>query len=242
MPKLELRREEKFCLAKSALQRKAHRMPHRSDAEEHLRIIRSLMEKATIYRAISAPTALAGGIFAGLGTAIFCQLSPRPIRSEADFATPFLSTWGAVLLLTFLANTLLLWRGSKLRGEAFLSSGMRLALVAMLPGMLCGLFFTVVLGWGTNVFWLPPIWMMCYAVSLLATKHFAPRSIMLLGWAFLLAGMASFYQLFVLSFAGAFGASHFASGSNLLMGATFGLFHLIYAACTWPRAGVSGTR
>ena len=37
-------------------------MPTRSEAEEHLRVIRSLMEKATIYRAISAPTALLGGV------------------------------------------------------------------------------------------------------------------------------------------------------------------------------------
>jgi len=224
----------KFCLAKHALPRKVHAMQTRSDAEEHLRIIRSLMEKATIYRAISAPTALAGGIFAVLGSVVLWG-NFRPVRSETEFATRFLITWGTVLLLTTLANTFFLWRASKLRGEPFLSSGMRLALVAMLPGMLCGLFFTAVLGWGTNVFWLPPIWMMCYAVALLATKHFAPRSIMLLGWTFLLAGMASFYQLFVWGFGGLFGVSHFASGSHLLMGVTFGLFHLIYAACTWPR-------
>ena len=210
-------------------------MPTRSDAEEHLRIIRSLMEKATIYRAISAPTALAAGVLACLAAVALRQTNPAPIHSEADFAAPFLGTWVAVLLLTALANSFLLWRGSKLRGEPFLSSGMRLALIAMLPGMLCGLFFTAVLGWGTNTFWLPPIWMMCYALALLATKHFAPRSIMILGWAFLLAGMASFYQLFCWSIGGAFGTSHFASGSNLLMGLTFGLFHLIYAACTWPR-------
>ena len=147
----------------------------------------------------------------------------------------FLGTWCLVLFLTGLANVFLLWRGSKLRGEPFLSSGMRLALVAMLPGMLCGLFFSAVLGWGTNTFWLPPIWMMCYALALLATKHFAPRSIMILGWAFLVAGMASFYQLFCWGIGGAFGPSHLASGSNLLMGLTFGVFHLIYAACTWPR-------
>src|SRR5438132_13318087 len=34
----------------------------RSKAEEHLRVIRSLMERATIYRAISAPTALVAGL------------------------------------------------------------------------------------------------------------------------------------------------------------------------------------
>ena len=134
---------------------------------------------------------------------------------------------------------------------------MRLALLAMLPGMLCGLFFSAVLARWPNTFWLPPIWMMCYALALLATKHFAPRSIMVLGWAFLVAGMASFYLLFWWDFAEGWekdSISHFAgyidlagrdvraiplgafaSCSNALMGLTFGLFHLIYAACTWTR-------
>jgi hypothetical protein len=35
-------------------------MSERSAAEEHLRVIRSLMERTTIDRAISAPTALVG--------------------------------------------------------------------------------------------------------------------------------------------------------------------------------------
>ena len=40
-------------------------MNERTRAEEHLRVIRSLMERATIYRAISAPTALVGGLLGG---------------------------------------------------------------------------------------------------------------------------------------------------------------------------------
>jgi hypothetical protein len=209
-------------------------MPNRTDAEEHLRIIRSLMEKATIYRAISSPTALAGGFFALLGCVALRQLTPHPIRDANDFAVPFLCTWLVVLFLTLCANTFFLWRGSKLRQESFLSSGMRLALIAMLPGLLCALFFTVLFSQGRNVFWLPPIWMISYAVALLATKHFAPRSIMFLGWAFLLAGMVSYYLLFVWDFSWG-GPNHLATGSNLLMGLTFGLFHLLYAVCTWPR-------
>jgi len=207
-------------------------MPTRSEAEEHLRIIRSLMERATIYRAISAPTALAGGLLASCSSLAF-QAAYPPDRPGADFTTAFLLTWATVLLLTILANTFFLWRGSKLRGEPFLSSGMRLALGAMLPGMLCGLFFSVVFFHGANGTWLPPIWMMCYAVALLATKHFAPRSIVILGWAFLVAGMVAFCALCCPDLS--FGVNDGASRSNASMGLTFGLFHLIYAACTWPR-------
>ena len=39
-------------------------MPDHTEAEEHLRVIRTLMERATVYRAISAPTAFFGGSIA----------------------------------------------------------------------------------------------------------------------------------------------------------------------------------
>lgn len=37
---------------------------NRSAAEEHLRVIRELMERATVYRAVSAPAALFCGLIA----------------------------------------------------------------------------------------------------------------------------------------------------------------------------------
>ena len=52
----------------------------RSKAEEDLRVIRSLMERATVYRAISAPAALVAGflsIFAA--AAIYLNIKPVPI-------------------------------------------------------------------------------------------------------------------------------------------------------------------
>ena len=82
--------------------------------------------------------------------------------------------------------------------------------------------------------------MLFYGVGLLATFHFAPRSITRLGWAFLAAGMGSFYlvltekvEAFVAPHATGMSGTHLSA--NILMAATFGLFHLIYAACTWTR-------
>jgi hypothetical protein len=73
-----------------------------------------------------------------------------------------------------------------------------------------------------------------YGLGLLATAHFAPRSIMWLGWSFLLAGLAAF----VLSF-----TDQVAAGfpPDMIMLATFGGFHLVYAGCTWPRAVQAAT-
>src|SRR2546421_298418 len=44
-------------------------MDERLNAEENLRVIRQLMERATVYRAISAPTALVAGILSLLAAA-----------------------------------------------------------------------------------------------------------------------------------------------------------------------------
>ena len=224
-------------------------MPNRSDAEEHLRIIRSLMEKATIYRAISAPTALVGGILSLAAAVVQCVVFPPTTNGgELSRLSPWFSgIWFGVLVATLGANTYFLWRGALDRQAPFLSSGMRLALRATLPGLLCAVFFSAIFGAdstlqaeGYGVFYLPPLWMLFYGVGLLATFHFAPRSITRLGWAFLAAGMGSFYlvltekvEAFVAPHATGMSGTHLSA--NLLMAATFGLFHLIYAACTWTR-------
>lgn len=205
---------------------------NRTEAEEHLRVIRSLMEKATVYRAISAPTALVGGlasvVMGGLLFAGWRQF-PGSMRARAYF----LAGWAAVLLVTAMANTWFLWRDARSRGDSFISNGMRHALLAMAPAILCGAGLSgFLIGWRLELL-LPPIWMLCYGLALLATRGFAPGSIQRLGWAFLVAG---FVALFLLTQ----GGGEWAEGPNapnLMMVATFGLLHLIYAACIWSRGG-----
>ncbi len=203
-------------------------MPIREEAEENLRIIRSLMERATIYRAVSAEAALGGGLLALAGASVLIYIFD-PGQSLSGYARAFTVVWGLVFLLAGLCNVGFLLRAARLRGEDFFSSGMKLALRAMAPGLLSGAFFAFLLGpFSEGVFALPPFWMLCYGVALLATSHFAPRSLVVLGWCFLLAAFAGFY----LQSSSAWGMPVSAS---LLMGLTFGGFHLIYALSAWPR-------
>ncbi|EDY20813.1 hypothetical protein CfE428DRAFT_2010 [Chthoniobacter flavus Ellin428] len=67
-----------------------------------------------------------------------------------------------------------------------------------------------------------------YGLALLATAHFAPRSMMWLGWSFLVAGLG----IFTLGALDDFGPK---LNPDVIMVATFGGFHFIYAASTWPR-------
>ena len=68
----------------------------RSEAEEHLRVIRSLMEKATIYRALSAPAALVGGLLT-ISASAYLMWKARQ-EPAAEIATlPFTVVWGIVV-------------------------------------------------------------------------------------------------------------------------------------------------
>src|SRR4026207_515643 len=81
----------------------------RSKAEEDLRVIRSLMERATVYRAISAPAALVAGflsIFAAAAIYLNDQASiNRPIQGRA-----FAAIWLIVLVIAVGTNAFFIWR------------------------------------------------------------------------------------------------------------------------------------
>lgn len=204
----------KDFLLPDTLPYKVQRMSIRAEAEENLRVIRSLMEKATVYRAISAPGALVGGLAA-------LAISACAIGSKGD--VPFVPVWLGALALTSVANFFLLHRDAARRGEPFVSPGMRLALRAMLPGFLGGGLCLFVAG-AIGPALLAALWVLFYGISLLAAAHFAPKSICWLGRAFFAAGAALLGS-----------GVWFGGDPHVIMGATFGVFHLVYAACTWPR-------
>jgi hypothetical protein len=208
----------------------------RSEAEDHLRVIRSLMEKATIYRALSAPAALIGGILS-LGTAAFLIWLERQNGPSHVSSNVFASVWGAVFAVTAAASFLLIWRDAQRRGESFFSVGARSALRAMLPPMLFAAVFTVACGFRDTVPNAVPWWITFYGLALLAMTHFAPRSLSILGWCFLIAGSLCVFS--GLSFQFGSPLSESTERPCILMAATFGLFHLVYALCTWPRGSAA---
>ena len=208
-------------------------MDPRSKAEEDLHVIRTLMERATVYRAISAPTALIAGALSILVTAaVYWNNEQTSIFGRVIRGRQFVSAWIAVLVVALAANTFFVWREARQNGRPFVSSGMRLALRAIAPCLLIPAAFTI---WfyftgylGGAELDLVMVWIVFYGLALLSTALFAPRSLALLGWAFLLSGLAvptltDLIQNFT------------ADVPLVAMGTTFGLYHLIYAVCTWPR-------
>ena len=193
------------------------------EAAEQLRTIRALMEKATLYRALSAPAAVA----AGLLTLAVCGV--------LAFAAPTLSphaftlVWLAVLAVVMAVNLRLLRNSGPDRGEPLLSSGMRMTLRAVTPPLTAGFFLGALTAATRQSGYvdIAAFWILFYGLGLLAMGSFAPRSMIRLGKAFLLLGIIAFlppvrevhalqYPLALTYMAVSFGALHVAYGVALL--------------------------
>jgi len=208
----------------------------RSKAQQDLRVIRSLMERATVYRAISAPAALVAGFLSIFAAAAICLNDQtrlginRPVQGRA-----FAAIWLTVLIIAVATNAFFIWREAKKDGRPFISAGMKLSLRAIAPNLLIPaavtLWFLLSGYKGAAEQELVVVWIAFYGLSLLSTGLFAPRSLVSLGWAFLLTALA----LPALRNAG---GDLPANLPNIAMGITFGLYHLIYAVCAWPRKRV----
>ena len=217
-------------------------MTEQERAAENLKVIRSLMERATVYRAISWPTALFGGILAVILSVLLYFREDVAIRGEATEVVlmsevAWVFTWLVALVVTSSFNAVLIGRKAAREEGPFFSPGLKMALRLLVPPMLVG----GVLGIG-HVLSAPgtaagaaAIWTMCYGIALLATVGIAPKSIRWLGWFFLAAGVAAY--LFVWSdgahpLPGVGAMDHMESPmleANLIMGVCFGGFHLVYA-------------
>ena len=184
------------------------------DAAGQLQTIRMLMERATVYRAISLPAALLGGLLA----------LPAAWLASSGGGTRFLLVWFSALAIAGSFNLWQLVRQAKEESRPFFSSGFRLAMRALVPPLLAG---GVVGGqFALHGHTLPcaATWVLCYGLALLASREFAPRSIVRLGSAFFVVGLLSVIVLGSIPDLGPL------TPANVLMAATFGLLHLAYAA------------
>lgn len=197
-------------------------------ALENLRIIRSLMEKAHIYRAVSAPAALTGGVLALVASVWPVQHALANHGSAVMCEPCFLQMWLGILAVASILNVVLLAKEASRRHQPFVSEGMRMALRAFAPPMLVG----GVVGIGLIVFLhnltlAALIWSTCYGLALLSTASFSPRSLVRLGWAFVTVGLLLFLAWAANSDVRLLSSDE--APASVVMGSTFGLLHVIYA-------------
>lgn len=173
------------------------------EAEEALSTIRTLMERSTRYRNLSADAGIAAGTFTLLG-----------VWLRWRFDTPFIPTWIGVLVAALLASLAFTAVMAHANREPVWSRQARTVCLALTPAFLAGLVMTAVMHRLGREEELPGTWMLLWGVGALAMSFFTPRVITLLGASFMLAG--TFTLL-----AGPF-------NDALSMAATFGGIHLLY--------------
>ena len=201
------------------------------------------MERATIYRAISAPTALVGGLCAlavsgyllARGGYFGSAETGASLLTTHDFVPP----WICALLVTGAANLWFLRRESSRGDRPFLSPGLRLALRSIIPSILVAAIVTLVI-WRNPVALDGPTflglsWVGFYGLALLATMNFAPKSLTMLGAGFLLVALLWLVLLSSPALMEVEAVQRYLD-PRVVMALTFGLFHLIYAACAWRPA------
>ena len=150
----------------------------RSKAEEDLRVIRSLMERATVYRAISAPAALVAGflsIFAAAAIYLNDQTSTnRPVQGRA-----FAAIWLIVLVIAVATNAFFIWREANEGWPPvyFVRNQISTARYRAEPAYSGGghLWFLISGYKGAAEQELVVAWIAFYGLALLSTGLFAPR-------------------------------------------------------------------
>jgi hypothetical protein len=217
--------------------------PLQETALDHLRVIRTLMDRANIYRAVSASAALVGGLLSlalavyGFRNNDFFTNGGALAAKSAFREKEFLFSWIGVLVVTSVVNIVLLMRGAHDKGQPAVTDGLKMALRALGPPMLCGGIMGSYLIWtDLDIAFGTIIWILCYGLALQATVSFAPRSIVWLARAFLITGQALAIFYFLKGGLGMFQRKE--APASLFMGLTFGLYHIIYAVavyCSKPR-------
>ena len=198
-------------------------MTTREEAAEQLRVIRSMMERATVFRALSGETALVGGA-AALGAAWVSEP-----KTGWAWATIWLSGLAAVLLF----NLYQLVRMAKAREGRVWTSGLKLAMRGALPSIVAGGFLGLLAvrsNQPNSTTLAACFWILHYGLALLAIREFAPKSMVWLGWAFVILGVAALAAL--TGVVDPENAPYFAKVRNgsRLMAIAFGGFHLLYGA------------
>jgi len=190
-------------------------------AAENLQTIRTLMERAAVYRRALAPITLTTGVVGAVAgvTGWTCGLSST---------RGLISFWLAVAVLALAVGLLMVRRQAMRDAEPFWSPPTRRVAQAMLPSLFIGLVAGLVLLLADDdaeLIWaLVPLWMALYGSALLAAGFFMARSVKVVGAGFLGAGTLLICALIVAQ------PDLNARLIHAVMGAAFGGIHLAYGA------------
>ncbi|MEC7224815.1 MAG: hypothetical protein VXW02_11135 [Verrucomicrobiota bacterium] len=192
-------------------------------ALNQLNLIREMMEKATVYRALSAPAAIFGGLLAVL-LGLYFLLQDK--NGEFVDGAHYFWTWVVALIIADSFNALLLFKRAKREGSKFISSGVKLTILRTAPAAIAGAIISFEAA-KNDIELCTLVWILCYGAALLAMGEVAPRSLKRLGWSFIVFGTLFFliWMKFKAALSPVLGIGYLGSAS-IMMIATFGILHI----------------
>ena len=142
-----------------------------------------------------------------------------------------MSIWLGVFLVVNAFHHCLIFRTSRQEGERYLSTGFNMAMKAIVPTMFVGGVLGLALGFGPSQDLVGAClaWATFYGLALMATSGFSPRSLRVLGLGFTLTGSLLLAMHWWQGNGGELASPQ--STSAIIMGMTFGVFHLVYGMC-----------
>tara|TARA_B100001939_G_scaffold288084_1_gene258852 strand:- start:99 stop:734 length:636 start_codon:yes stop_codon:yes gene_type:complete len=192
-------------------------------ALNQLNLIRKMMEKATVYRALSAPAAIFGGLLAVL-LGLYFLLQDK--NGEFVDGSHYFWTWVVALIIADSFNAFLLFKRAKREGTKFISSGVKLTILRTAPAAIAGAIISFEAA-KNDIELCTLVWILCYGAALLAMGEVAPRSLKRLGWSFIIFGTVFFliWMKFKAALSPVLGIGYLGSAS-IMMIATFGILHI----------------
>src|SRR5687768_15270461 len=165
-------------------------------AAHNLIVIRTLMERAAVYRRALAPVMLLTGTVGILAAAVALAL-------HVDTPRSFIAFWLVTSLVPVIGGLLLVRRQALHEEEPFWSLPTRRVTEAALPALAAGLLASVVLWWHLDsapaelapvasvigMLWTPVGWIILYGCALHAAGFYMRRGIKLFGWIFIASGV-----------------------------------------------------
>jgi hypothetical protein len=183
-------------------------------AIDNLQFIRETMERSVHFTAVPGY----GGMLMGATAVAAAYIShQQPLLFDS------MVTWLVEAALAFAIGLLAMWQKSKIAGQSLFSAPAKKFAMSFAPPMVVGI--AVVLGlWKHEYFYImPPVCMLCYGAAVVCGGAFSVRVVPIMGWCFMALGAVAF--ILPISY------------GNMMMGASFGLLHIIFGAIIARRYG-----
>ncbi len=183
-------------------------------AADNLRFIRETMERSTHFTAVPGY----GGMLMGV-TAIGAAY----IASQQIYLRDWLIVWLTEALLAFAIGILAMWQKSKIAKVSLISAPARKFAFGFLPPLVCGIAITLGLWRYEHYELMAPVWMLLYGAAVVTGGAFSVRVVPVMGWMFIAIGALAFALPTVYG--------------NYLMGASFGVLHIVFGVIIARRYG-----